>query len=231
MIKRKLQIKYSLWNKHRQVASWKNKLIGVPCFIIGNSPSLNDHPTHLLNGLFTIGINRAFKKLETTILLWQDIELYLSCQKELKSIKSILYARDAADPKGIAYHFRLLNAPYHLTNSPLRLSGRGSSGPLAFQLAHSLGCDPIVFLGYDCKYRGEQTDFWGINKDHKVHTLIACSRGLNWIKKCDHKRKLIFCEDGSSQKNEISLEKALEICKITKDSYKNKDYFENKLFE
>jgi len=203
----------------------------IPCFIIGNAPSLDDYPVHLLNDLFTIGINRAFKKIDTTIMLWQDIELYYSCRKEFKNIKSILYARDAADPQGIAYHFKLLNTPYQLTNTPTVLAGRGSSAPLAFQLAHSLGCNPIVFLGYDCRYRDRKTDFWGINKDHKTHTLKACSRGLTWIKNSKHSRKLFFCPESDKTLKRIPLETILKECGITKKSYKKREYFAKKLFE
>jgi len=233
LIKKRLRIKNQnqIWNKNRKISLWKNKLIGVPCFIIGNAPSLDSHNLSLLNRLFTIGINRSFRKIETTILLWQDIELYYDCRDELKNLKSILYSRDVADPKGIAYNFRLLNRPYTLMNNPVRLAGYGSSAPLAFQLAYILGCNPIIFLGCDCKYDGEKTDFWGINKDHKPHTLTACSRGIEWIKNSNHKKNIFFCNQSDKNTDTLTLEKTIEVCKITEEHRKGKEYFEKKLFE
>ena len=231
MIKKKLNIRNAIWNRDRKISLWKNKLVDVPCFIIGNAPSLDFYNLSLLDGLFAIGINRSFKKIETTILLWQDIELYYDCRDKLKNIKSILYSRDVADPKGIAYHFRLLNRPYMLTGSTTRLAGHGSSGPLAFQLAHALGCNPIIFLGCDCKYDGKKTDFWGINKDHKSHTLTACSYGAKWIKNSKHKKNIIFCEPSDKDIDTMTLEKIIEVCKITEEHRKGIEYFKKRLFE
>lgn len=37
---------------------WAGKLKDVPCFILGNGPSLNDQDLSQLEGLFTLGINR-----------------------------------------------------------------------------------------------------------------------------------------------------------------------------
>jgi hypothetical protein len=61
------------------------------------------------------------------------------------------------------------------------LHGRGSSGPLAVQFAYALGCNPIFMIGMDCKTDGINTDFFGINKTWKPHTISLCQHGLNWI--------------------------------------------------
>ena len=59
----------------------------VPCFIIGNGPSLNDVPIQLLKNYFTIGINRSFYLIDTTILIWQDLALWLQEKKTIKKYK------------------------------------------------------------------------------------------------------------------------------------------------
>ena len=230
MIRKRIRAQYSARAGKNKLNKWLNRLYQTPCFIIGNSPSLDDFPICLLNGLFTIGVNRAFKKIHPTILLWQDIELFYSCRDELANLKkTLLYARDIADPFNLAYHFKLLNTNYKLTNNASILAGRGSSMPLAYQLAHILGCNPIIFLGYDCKYRDGKTDFWGVNRDHRAHTLTSCSRGMNWIINFKESHNLIFCSPSETAINIMSLEKALKICKITKESYKNNQYYINKL--
>jgi hypothetical protein len=228
MIYRRLS--HSLLKNRDKVRNWKNKLQDVPCFIIGNAPSLNDCFIHKLDEYFTIGINRAFRRIDPTILLWQDIELYFRERKELFKLKAILYAKDSADPPGMAYHFKLCFGDFRLTDTPAMLHGTGSSGPLAFQLAYVLGCNPIVLVGYDCKYRNGKTDFYGVNKDHKSHTLKSCSRGLKWIndlKLTD--RKILSCSASDSFLDSITLEEAIRQCKIDKKNT-GREYFKNRLF-
>ncbi len=179
---------------------WLNSMCNWPCFLIGNAPSLEDQPVHKLNNYFTIGVNRSFYAIDTTILIWQDIELWVTERKKLPKLKAVKYCRDVADPENIAYHFHLATGGYKIPRDFSLLHGRGSSGPLAFQVACLLGCDPIIFLGYDCKYRGDKTDFWGKNRFHKPHTLSNCLRGMNWVKKINERethKTLINCSDNN----------------------------------
>lgn len=230
MIRRRIKTFSKQLDANKNAFLWKDKMRDIPCFIIGNSPSLDDHQVYLLNGLFTIGINRAFMKIDPIILLWQDIELYRSSRQQIKNLKAILYSRDVADPFGMAVHFKLLPGPYKLTNKTNILAGNGNSAPLAFQLAHALGCNPIVFLGYDCCYRNNKTNFWGVNRDHKPHTLSACRRGLSWIINSKHNRKIIFCDKSEIVSDIMTLQQSLDFCKITADSRKDRSFFINKLF-
>ena len=52
-----------LARKQRQqryaIRSWVDRLPDCPAFIIGNSPSLEDHDVSILEDYFTIGINRC----------------------------------------------------------------------------------------------------------------------------------------------------------------------------
>ena len=212
--------------------SWKLQLKGVPCFIIGYGPSLLDQPVGSLGEYFTIGINRSFRKLDTTILIWQDIELWITERKLLSKLKAIKYARNVADPEKIAYHFKLVPGAYRLPADPSVLYGRGSTGPLAYQLAFSLGCDPIIFLGYDCAYKDGLTDFWGKNRFHKPHTLRNCSRGLQWLKTMNDKHvkgTIINCSDNEALGPKISLFDAIKQVK-GKYAGTGREYFSNRLF-
>lgn len=211
---------------------WKGTLRDVPCFILGNGPSMTDNPiAELLPGYFTIGINRAFKVIDPTILMWQDIELWMTERGELAKVNAVKYSRNASDPRGIAYQFKLMPGPYRLAPNPMILFGAGSTGPLAFQLAHSLGCKPIILLGYDCQYRGENTDFYGKNKHHKPHTLPNCQRGLRWVKTNETSSNIINCSDNNIFSRKHNLAEVID--RLSKSGVlKNhsREYYVEKLF-
>ena len=202
--------------ERKLIREWQGALQGFPAFLIGNGPSLSEvKDIHRLDGYFTIGINRPFLKdgFDPTILLWQDIELWWQEKRKVKKLKAIKFARNVCDPEQVALHFKLRGGPFLLPKNPTVLYGSGASGPLAFQVAHTMGCDPIVLLGFDCKYQGKKTNFYGKNKDHKPHTLDKCTHGLKWIKGWDEKKKtsIINCSSINVFKETNTLSEALEI--------------------
>jgi hypothetical protein len=212
------------------VRRWKSTMRGLPGFIIGNGPSVNDYDiSSLLKNTFTIGINRAFKALDPTILMWQDIELWLTERATLPKLKAVKYSRNASDPRGIAYQFKLMPGPFRLPPNPMVLFGKGSTGPLAYEFVHALGCDPIVLIGFDCQYRDGVTDFYGNNNHHKPHTLPNCSRGLKWISRTSSGRTIINCSDNKYLKDRLSLDK---VVKKLKPYYPetSREYFVERLF-
>jgi len=227
------RLKHIAVNRRSTLRSWSNKMDNIPVFILGNAPSLSDQPIYLLEPYFTIGINRSFRMLDTTILIWQDIELWSTERKILPKLNAIKYSRNVADPDNIAYHFRLSTGHYKIPIDANILHGRGSSGPLAFQLACLLGANPIVFLGYDCQYRGGKTDFWGKNRFHKSHTLRNCSRGQTWIKEINEKqtkKHIINCSDTDAFGERRSL---VDVVSEVKSKYDGigREYFYKKLFD
>lgn len=173
--------------KHRQqrfaIKSWIDKLPDTPAFIIGNGPSLNDHNVLALADYFTIGINRAFLAIDPTILLWQDVSLWNTEYHRLHNTQSIKVARDVADPRRIYHNFYLKGGGFKFDKKTHILHGRGSTGPLAVELAVAMGCQPIIILGMDCK-RGDdkRSDFYGENKFWLEHTLQNCQLGLKFLK-------------------------------------------------
>ena len=172
---------------------WKDKMQGVPCFIIGNGPSLNDEDISDLTNYFTIGINRSFLKIDSTILMWQDIELWYSERKNVTKQQSIKVCRHQADPQNKFFHFKLESSGFKLPKHPGILHGTGTTGPLAVQFAYAIGCNPIILLGMDCHHRGNATDFYGKNRYHKSHTMTNCKMGLKWIKNTVTDRDIICC--------------------------------------
>ena len=175
--------------KHRQqrfqIKTWVDKLPDVPCFILGNGPSILDHDLSALDDYFTIGLNRIFKLFDPTILLWQDISLWKTEYHYIHNLQAMKVARDVADPRRVYYNFHLKGGGYKFDPTKAHiLYGRGSSGPIATQLAVALGCRPIILLGMDCKRDSEgRGDFYGENSPWLSHTLENCELGLQFIKK------------------------------------------------
>ncbi|HUS51763.1 MAG TPA: hypothetical protein VMZ91_16465 [Candidatus Paceibacterota bacterium] len=194
-------------------ALWSNKLEGVPCFIIGNAPSLNKVNLSLLENCFTIGINRAFLSIDTTILIWQDYAIWNQYKKKLQKLKSIKYCRKGACTSSDFWFFNMSGRESKITMDPSHLYGRGSSGPLSYQLAYALGCNPIVLLGMDCRYdKKGNTDFYGKNSMHREHTLPSCVKGLKWIRKNKHGKTVYNCSKNNVFEERFKLEEVLEKC-------------------
>jgi hypothetical protein len=176
---------------------WKNALKGEPVFIIGNGPSAMDEDLSPIHNRVVIGINRAFRLFDPTVLMWQDASLFQTEKEHVLSMDAVPFCREIADPYCKFFHFRLVTKPskFKVTGDTHIFHGSGATGPLAFQFAYALGCDPIVLIGFDCKYRGPQTDFYGVNRFHTENTLSNCHRGLNFIKNLDTDRTIINCSD------------------------------------
>lgn len=175
-------------HRHQRYAikTWVDRLPDTPAFIIGNGPSINDINISLVEEYFSIGINRAFYVLDPTILLWQDVSLWNSEYHKVHNLQALKVCRDVADPRRVYYNFHLRGGGYKFDTTKTHiLHGRGSSGPLAIQLAVSMGCRPLILLGMDCK-RGDdgRSDFYGENKYWREHTLSNCESGLKYVK--DH---------------------------------------------
>lgn len=171
--------------------TWKNRLKDIPCFVVGNSPSLNKINVNLIKDMFTIGINRAFFKFNPTIIFWQDIELWHSEKHKLKSSKSIRVCSEKGDPMKRFHHFDLIGSKFKISENPSKLHGRGSTGALAVQFAYAIGCKPIYLIGMDCTIEKNMTDFFGNNLTWKPHTVSLCKSGLDWIEKSFPKDEVI----------------------------------------
>jgi hypothetical protein len=175
--------------------SWMGKMKGIPCFILGNAPSLNKiEDMSILDNYFTVGLNRIFYKYDPTILLWQDLALWSKEKAKVLETKSIKFCREGSETQGGFYTFFLQGREPKLTNNISKLNGRGSSGSIAYQFVHALGCDPIILVGMDCRYtKNGDTDFYGNNPMHRSHTLPACVKGLNFMQNNTTDRTIINC--------------------------------------
>ena len=100
-------LRYSEVRTRNSIKGWGDQLKDVPAFVLGNSPALNDEDLSTLEPFVTIGLNRAFYKIDPTILLWQDIELWFTERKKILRLNAIKVCRDTADPQNRFFHYRL----------------------------------------------------------------------------------------------------------------------------
>lgn len=209
-----------------ETVKWQGALKNVPCFLLGNGPSLKDKDLSILNNYFTFGINRIFKKIDPTILFWQDLSLWLENRDKIKKLNAVKLCRKGAETENYCYHFLLKRKQHLLTKSIRYLYGRGNTSALAFQAVYALGCNPVFLVGIDCKYdKNKNTNFYGINKRHKKHTIPQCKKALEFIKKQSNKIKIYSCSNDDIFKNKITIKEAIDMSKE-----KNREYFVDKLF-
>jgi len=190
---------------------WMSKMKDIPCFILGNAPSLNKiEDMSILDNYFTVGINRIFYKYDPTILLWQDLALWSKEKQKVLETKSIKYCREGSETRGGFYTFFLQGRDPKLTNNISKLNGRGSSGSIAYQFVYALGCNPIILVGMDCRYNKKgDTDFYGNNPMHRAHTLPACVKGLKFMQNNTHDRTIINCSRNKVFAERKTIEEAV----------------------
>ena len=190
------QVKPLYPNKHRLVPRIRRKILtefvgsmrDQPCFIFACGPSLNKidpYIQELHDNFFTVGINRSYEKIEPNILFFQDVIFSNENHDKMKELKDTLlvYREGVCDLKGIAYRYRICEG-WALANTLIDLYGTGTSLPLAFQIAWTFKCNPIIIVGADCKYAPDgSTDFFGNNPWHHSETISRAAKGLEWVEK------------------------------------------------
>ena len=173
--------------EHRyRIRFWKDRLKGVPAFIVGCAPSVLDHDLSLLKDFFTIGINRSFKldSFCPTVLFWQDISFFRTEADNIHNLDCIKVCRDIADPQRLYYNFHHKPGEYKFdSEKPFLLSGSGSSGVLSTELCFILGNSPIILLGMDGKLgsNGDQ-DYYGANIYWLPTTEISLGKSMRTLK-------------------------------------------------
>jgi hypothetical protein len=142
--------------------------------------------------------------------MWQDLALWSKERAKVLETKSIKFCREASETQGGFYTFFLQGREPKLTNNISKLYGRGSSGSIAYQFVHALGCNPIILVGMDCKYTKKGlTDFYGDNPMHRSHTLPACVKGLKFIKNNSSNKTIINCSSNKVFSEKKTIEEVI----------------------
>lgn len=169
--------------RYKPLSLWNSLLKGHPAFILGNAPSISKQNLHLLDPYLTIGVNRIFYIYSPTILMWQDIQMWNTERMDIGKQDSIKICSSTSDPRNHYFHFKVRQGKFKFGKKPELLHGWGNTSALAAQIAVNLGCSALILLGTDCKYdKKKNTDFYGVNKDHKPYTLEMCNDAMNWLK-------------------------------------------------
>jgi len=141
----------------------------MPAFILGNSPLLPVKDLDCLAGQFTIGVNRILQAGFTpTVILWVDRSVYKDGGADIDASGALLVC-----DKSVAQTQHHIGLRTRVGDEALRrpprvneLSCNGNTGCCAARWAAMLGCRPIYLLGMEAEYRGDTTDFYGVNKRH-----------------------------------------------------------------
>ena len=205
---------------------WSNRLPGEPAFILGCAPSAATLNTSLLKNYFTIGINRSYRLLEPTILLWQDRTVWETDGEQIMRLSSLRVAREGADPRKVCYNLHVKGGDYYFDPEKKThiLYGSGSTGAIAVEFAYALGCYPIVLLGMDGKKDQDgNMDFYGRNPFWSPRTEASFNKALRQIRdKCPV--EIINCSNNNYWPQK-TLEEAISMTDSEKMLDKGREYY------
>ena len=149
------------------LADLKDRYRGERIFVLGNGPSLNDTPLHLLDQEFTFCVNRIYLLFERirwrpTFYTTVDWRVTADCADEINALTGMQMflperfrglLREGDD---VTWYW---NGPSpdpsqrrFATDASLGIRGAGSVTGAAIQLAFHMGFDPIYLLGCDVSY-------------------------------------------------------------------------------
>lgn len=147
--------------------AWKGRRV----FIVGGGPSLRDFDFSRLQGELVIGINRAYERINCTVLYSMDERFFgwaaagtfgseaLARYREFKGVK--LAGLFAAEIPAGCQAVMLSSTEALPTSLGAGLFHGNNSGYSALLLAYLLGANPIYLLGYDCKYEDGRSHWHG----------------------------------------------------------------------
>jgi len=165
--------------------SWK----GQECFIIGGGPSLSDFDMSLLDGMNTIGINRAFQFCPNTSINYSmDSDFYDKMmrgdydkpnQKRVKDVwldyRGLRVFLTPMELKQYGQEVFLVKRLFYKslsTDLSAGIYGGCNSGLGALMLAAALGVSTIYLLGYDMRI-DKKTHWHGGYPDKNLEEFVA----------------------------------------------------------
>ena len=158
------------------------------CFIIGGGESLKGFDFSKLKNELVIGVNRAYEKIDCTVMFAMDHTLYewitmgklgQETKKKFEDFKGLPVWVDSAGydyPKGV---FIVSKSGSKNINFSMKdgISGGTNSGFGALNLAVCLGANPIYLLGFDMKGKGGRQAWWHSgypdNQGDKIYRVFA----------------------------------------------------------
>lgn len=143
---------------------------GQRCFIIGGGESLRDFDFSKLKGELVIGVNRAYERVDCTIMFATDAQYHKwitkgemgdEAKRRFEEFKGYKVWLDSQ-----RYSYKGVHCLTGLNGEGLSFSMKaglkhgGNSGYGALNLAVCLGGNPIYLLGFDMKGKGGKQSWW-----------------------------------------------------------------------
>ncbi len=147
--------------------AWK----GQRCFIIGGGESLCGFDFLTLKNELVIGINRAYERMDCTIMFAADNQFYnwiisgrlgQAVKDKFDDFKGFRVWLDSSGydyPRGI-FVLKKTNSQILASSMKDGIGGRSNSGFAALNLAACLGANPIYLLGFDMKGKNGRQAWW-----------------------------------------------------------------------
>jgi hypothetical protein len=211
-------------------SSWENIHEGRPIFVVGSGPSLRDVPDDALDGHISIVVGHAIKKFpHPTYFLATDGNAYkqesfkLLKDTDCKVLLSILSLHgdveaisEIVPPTRQVWFLRSWDRRIHDVDSITSklIPGTCVMHP-AYHLARIMGGSPIVLLGADCAYDGDDRYFdcdGGGKKEW--HQSILAYHAMEWYNIAGKTTAPTINASGGTLYAfpRMSLEKVLEQC-------------------
>jgi len=162
-----IPVEERLFSNVLEDGEWK----GQRCFVIGGGPSLKDFDFSKLKGELIIGVNRAYEKIDCTIMFSMDNRYYQWITRgelkgkarekfiDFKGYKVWLSASRHEYPKDV-YQLGWVGGEGFSWSLKNGLGGGSNSGFGALNLAVCLGANPIYLLGYDMRGQNGKQAWW-----------------------------------------------------------------------
>ena len=158
----------------RKWALLENRYAGKRAFLIGNGPSLNRTPLHLLESEHTICFNRfnlMFERLSWRPTMYMNVDPLVATDMAAEIDQIVPQVEHAFLPDhhyDLSGYFRgqvqdreniywLYEAPMGPFHRPPRFSAAGSVASAGLQVLVYMGFDPIYLIGVDLNYRIHET--------------------------------------------------------------------------
>lgn len=190
-------------------------------YIVGGGPSLKEFNWNNLKGKHTIAINKAYKVIPwTEVLYWTDARFYRWNQTDIDSLNCLkVTCRNAPQMKN---DIILLTSSGRtgIDKRPQFIRAGNNSGFAAINVAYHLGVKRIYLLGYDMASTPGNThwhDGYGIRHDHNIYerNMISNFTGIYDILK-DEKIEIWNANPKSAMTfiPKCKLEDALNDCPV-----------------
>lgn len=172
-------------NKLKKI--WKNEIV----YIVGGGPSLKGFNWDRLKGKHTIAINKAYKVVPwSEVLYWTDARFYRWNKHDIDSLKGIkITCRNAPS---LAPDVVLLTTSGRtgIDKRPNFIRAGNNSGFAAINVAFHLGVKKIYLLGFDMESSDRNTHWhegYGIRHDHKIYerNMISNFDGIHELLKTE----------------------------------------------